>query len=111
MAPPDPTAAVPNGERAPPRVRADLAGRGDVEVDPTADDARGNRPDGDVADDGSVTARRADPALRDDHSQRDADPVHQAVEMHGQRADEESVDRRGLDVAQRGQATERESAD
>src|SRR6266581_300866 len=84
---PDPQTAGPDREGPVPHVR-DVGRGGQVEVDPAADDARGHGPQRDVGDDGRVTARRAHPALGDDHRERDSDHVHQAVEVHEQGPDQ-----------------------
>ena len=52
---PDAKSPGPDGEDAIPHVR-DLRWGRDVEVDPAADDAGRDRPQGDVADDGRVAA-------------------------------------------------------
>jgi len=94
---PDPQPAVPHREHAIPDVR-DVHRRGDVEVDPPADDSRRDPPQGDIPDQIGITARRPPPATGDDDRRRDAHQVHQRVHMDEQRADMETADRRTGDM-------------
>ena len=79
-------------ERGTPHVR-DVGGRGDVEVDPAADDAGRHHPQRDVADQVRVAAEGAR-AAADQDRQRDPDDVAEGVEADVQRADVEAADRR-----------------
>ena len=94
---PDAQAARPDREDPPPVMR-DVGGRGDVEVDPAADDPGRHRPGRHVGDQGGVPARGAPPAPGDHNRQGDPDHVHQPVEVHERRADMESAHRRARDV-------------
>ena len=76
---PDAQAAGPDGEDPVPHVR-DVGRRGDVEVDPAADDARRYHPQRDVADEVGVAAERAPPAAGDQDGQGDPDDVAERVE-------------------------------
>src|SRR5215467_3748020 len=75
--------------------------RGDVEVDPAADDAGRDHPDRNVPDQVRVPAEGSPPAAGDVDRRGDGDHVHQAVEVDVQRPEVESVGRRARDEAQR----------
>ena len=95
---PDAEAALPDRERPPPGVRRDVERRGDVEVDPAADDAGRDRPGGHVSDQRGIAANGPPAPPGDDHRERDRDDVHQAVEVDVQRPQVEPVDRGAGDV-------------
>ena len=94
---PDAQPAAPHGEHAVPDVR-DVHGRGDVEVDPPADDPGRDRPERHVPDQVRVAAHGPPAAPRDHDRRRDADQVHQRVEVNLERADVETADRRAGNV-------------
>jgi hypothetical protein len=75
----------------------DIAGRGDVEVNAAADDARGHDPQRDVVDQVRVTAERAPAPPGDQDCHRDPDDVPEGVEVNVERADVEAADRRARD--------------
>ena len=94
---PDAEPAAPGGEDAVPDVR-DIHRRGDVEVDTAADDPGRHAPHGDVPDQLGVSAGGGPAAAGHDDRHRDADQVHQRVDVNERRADVEPVDRRARDV-------------
>ena len=94
---PDAEATGPYREHAVPDVR-DVHRRGDIEVDPAADDPGRHAPQGDVVDQLGVPAGGGPAAAGDDDRGRDADQVHQRVDVDEQRADVEAVDRRAGNV-------------
>ena len=84
---PDPEPALPDGERPPPLVRNLVPARREV-VEPGADDAGADAPDGDAEDQIPVAAAR-DPAHAGDRDAR-GDPGQQHQAVH--------VDRHGAEV-------------
>src|SRR5580700_1342637 len=92
-----PQAPRPDREHAPP-VRRDIARRGDIEVDPRADDAGRHRPDRHVGDQVRVTALRFPAPPGDEYRQRYPDDVHQPVDVNERRADMKPADRRAGNV-------------
>ena len=79
----------------------DVGRRGDVEVDPAADDAGRHGPGGHLRDQRGIAAGGVPAAPGDVDGQGDPDHVHQAVEVHEQRPDVEAVDRGAGQEAQR----------
>jgi hypothetical protein len=78
----------------------DVLRRGDVEVDPPADDAGRHAPDRHVGDQIRVTALGAPAPPGDVDGQRDPDQVHQRVEVDLHRAEVKTADRRAWDERQ-----------
>ncbi len=103
---PDAQPAVPDREHPVPVVRDVLRG-GQVEVDPAADDARRDGPQGHVPDQARVAAHRLPAALRDQDRQGDPDHVHQPVEVNVGRAEMKPVHWRARDVKTQRHAPER----
>src|SRR5262249_34003520 len=85
---PDAEAALPDGERRPPRVdRLDLAPAGDVVVEPGADDAERDAPDCDTEDEVPVAAPLHPPVAGQRDARGDREQQHHTVEVDRERTD------------------------
>ena len=100
---PDAEPAVPDREHAPP-VIGDLAGGGDVEVDPSTDQTGRERPHRDLVGQVGVTAHRPPAPAGDEDRRGHREHVGDPVGMEEQRPDAEPVVSRAGDEGERGHA-------